>query len=235
MQRTREAAISTPHPAGSRNSLLAAMKKSDLDFINNKASQVNVPAGSVLEKPHEPIEAVFFPETGVFSVDGTTRSGFSMQIAMIGREGVTGTTLVLGNASSMHATVVHAEALAWKLSAQNFRLLLSKSLSARNSLLHYTGVLAGQVASAALASGRSTIPERLARWILQMHSRSDQMSFEATQDMIASIIGVRRQGITAALQNFERDNLIVPSRGKIEVLDQDGLMAASGGSYRDGD
>jgi CRP-like cAMP-binding protein len=218
-----------------RNALLNVLRPKDLEAIQGALSLVCVPAGVVLEKPYEPIKDVFFPETGVFSIDGMTRSGFSMQIAMIGREGVSGTALMLGNAGWAHTTVVHAEALAWKVPADEFKKLLARNLRLRNVLLRYTGIIAGQIASAALANGRSTIPERLARWILQMHSRIDGESFEATQEVIAGILGVRRQGITSALQVFERENLILPTRGRIEVLDYQGLVAASGGSYRDGD
>jgi CRP-like cAMP-binding protein len=218
-----------------RNALLHSLLPADIDLFLGMSTLVSIPVDTVLETPHARIEEVYFPETGVFSIDAMTRAGLSMQIAMIGREGASGTALVLGNASWAHTTVVHVEALAWKISAANFQNLLSKSLWTRNVLLRYTSVVAGQMASAALANGRSTVPERFARWILQMYSRTEGSSFEATQEVIAAILGVRRQGITAALQSFEKCNLVLSTRGRIEVIDHDGLIAASGGSYRDGD
>jgi CRP-like cAMP-binding protein len=218
-----------------RNSLISDLRSSDIQLFKKIASPVELNRGQILEVPQEPIRQAYFLEDGILSVEAMTRAGHSMQVAMIGREGVSGTALALGGFTWPHMTVVHIDATAWEIPAEKFHWFLSTSTRVRNSMLRYTGVLAAQIASTAIASGRSTILERLSRWICQMSGRIDGGHFEVTHEEIAEKLGVRRSGITDALHILEGQHLILSRRGQVEVIDRPGLVLASGGCYRDGD
>jgi CRP-like cAMP-binding protein len=218
-----------------KNVILSALAPADVTLLMSALTLVSLDVGQVLEFPHVDIENVYFLEGGVISVNGVTKSGLSMQIAIIGREGATGTALVLGNKSWAHTSVVQVPTPAWRLSVEDFYWLLSKSFRLRNVMLRYTGTLAGQIASTALANGRSTVRERLARWILQMQDRLDGNGLNVTHDAIADALGVRRPGITVALHILEGNHLVRSNRGRLVVIDREGLILASGGCYREGD
>lgn len=219
----------------SQNALVSVLNDDDSARFHASCARVTLQSGTVLESAWTDITHVYFPDTGVLSIEGNTANDVSMQIAMIGREGASGMTLLLGNTQWGHSTVVQAPAVAWAMETETFRQFVIDSPRFRNQLLRYAGTLAGQIASTALANGRSTVPERLARWILQMHSRIDGQPIEATHDRIAETLGVRRPGITDALHVLEGDGLIRSTRGQVEVLDRQGLIRATGGCYRRGD
>jgi CRP-like cAMP-binding protein len=218
-----------------KNFLLSALSPADMALLSDALVPITLDVGQILEFPQVDIEHVYFPESGVISVNAITKAGLSMQIAMIGREGATGTALVLGNKRWAHTAVVQVPTIAWRLSVEDFYWLLSKSFRLRNYMLRYTGTLASQIASTALANGRSTVLERLARWILQMQSRLNGNGLDVTHDTIADALGVRRPGITVALHILEGNHLIRSHRGRLVVIDREGLILASGGCYREGD
>jgi CRP-like cAMP-binding protein len=217
------------------NQILSVITSSEVPVLVDAMSLVILPVGSKLEASYQDIEHVYFPERGVLSVEATTSAGLSMQIAMIGREGASGMALVLGNMQWAQTTIAQTEVTAWKLRSDSFLSLISRNFRLRNALLRYTGVLAGQMASTALANGRANLTQRLARWILQMHSRLDCNSLEITHEAIAAALGVRRPGVTEALHILEGNHLVRATRGCIDVIDPDGLALATGGCYRNGD
>lgn len=223
------------HAVTSRNALISVLNHDDSARFHALCSPVTLQPGHVLERPWTDITHVYFPDSGVFSIEGNTADDVSMQIAMIGREGASGMTLLLGNSHWGHTTLVQATSVSWAMEAEAFRRFLAESSGFRTLLLRYVGTLAGQMASTALANGRSTVQERLARWILQMHSRLDGYPIEATHDRIAETLGVRRPGITDALHMLEGEGLIRSTRGQVQVLDRARLIRATGGCYRKGD
>jgi CRP-like cAMP-binding protein len=221
--------------SGSENLLLSAMKPEDVARFQSVSRFTELRALDTIEKPYEDIQTVFFPIRGVLSIEAVTRTGFAMQVAMIGSEGASGTALVLTNRSSTHTTRAHTDAAGWSVETPDFLALMSASFRFRNAMLRYTGIIAGQMASAALANGRCTVPQRVARWILQMHGRMGGNLLAITHDAIAECLGTRRPGVTNAMHVLEGRHLIRSSRSQIEILDRIGLIEASNGSYREGD
>jgi hypothetical protein len=217
------------------NSLLSMLSRGDADRLLKVAKIVELNARGVLEVPYEQIPVVLFPTCGILSVDAVTRSGFAMQIAMIGSEGASAMALTLGNNWWPHTTRAFTDVVGVSVEASDFRALLSASYQFRNAMLRYTSVVADQMASAALASGRCTIPQRLARWILQMQDRSKGRWLTTTHEEVAYCLGTRRAGVTMAVHVLEGQHLIRSTRAQIEVLDRAGLYEASSGCYRERD
>jgi CRP-like cAMP-binding protein len=135
----------------------------------------------------------------------------------------------------MHQAVVEFPVGALRISAESFEVLIARHFRLRNTMLRFTGELAAQIASTALANGRSTVRERVARWILQVSSRLDDTTIQVTHEAIAEALGVRRPGITDALQALEGDHAIRCRRGVLAVIDRRLLAILAGGYYRDGD
>jgi CRP-like cAMP-binding protein len=196
---------------------------------------VSLSRGTLLETPERPPTWVYFIEYGIVSVLARSARGQSLQVAMIGAEGATGSSLLLGSNRTVHQAMVEFPVRAWAMSVESFHALIPRNFKLRNKMLRYTGELAAQVAATALANGRCTVEERVARWILQVSSRLGGANIEVTHDRIGEALAVRRPSVTDALQILEGDQAIRAQRGMLTVLDRDLLAVLAGGYYRDGD
>ena len=183
----------------------------------------------MLEEPHEPIKHVYFMEAGLASV--VASNGYSIEVGIIGREGMTGLGIVMGDDRSTDKTFIQAAGSGLRMTADDLRLAMDKSKTLRVSLLRYARVFAVQFAQTAVANGRAKIEARLARWLLMAHDRFDHGPFPFTHEFLALMLGVRRSGVTVALHFLEGRGVIKASRGSITVLDRKALIAQSDPSY----
>jgi CRP-like cAMP-binding protein len=153
------------------------------------------------------------------------------EVGLIGREGMSGLTIVLGNHSSPHSTYMQAEGQGQRLRTTELRKAMQESPSLQASLLRYVQVFMVQTAHTAIANARAKLDERLARWILMADDRLDGASLPLTHEFLSLMLGVRRAGVTETIHALETLNLIKAARGEITVLDRKGVERKAGTSY----
>ncbi len=214
-----------------RNHLLATLSPEDFSLLQTQLEPIPLPVRTRLDVPNTPIEHAYFLEQGIASVVATTPRGRSIEVAIIGREGMTGTPLLLGTDSTSHEWFIQAPGEALRIRADDLRRAVAQSASLRNHLLRFVQAFTTQVAQTALSNGRDLIEERLARWLLMCHDRLDGNEVPTTHEFLSMMLGVRRQSVTETLQKLEDASLIQVARGRVIVLDRPGLEAAAGESY----
>lgn len=220
-----------PQPSFSRNRLLSILPSADFDRLRPDFQRLSLGFRQVLERPNEPIEHVYFLEPGVGSIVAVTTGGDRLEVGIFGPEGMSGLAVVQGSDRSPHETFVQVPAEAIRIAASALTQAFDESPSLRRILLRYAQAFAIQVAYTALANGRYSIDERLARWLLMCHDRVDSDTFPITHDFLALMLGVRRAGVTTALQSLEGSGVIKSLRGRLEILDREQLIKLAGGSY----
>lgn len=163
----------------------------------------------------------------VGDVDG--RSG--IEIGIIGREGVTGLAVIMATDRSPHETYMQVAGAGHRISAQALRNAMFQSRSLQQTLLRYAYAFGIQTAETAVANGRCSIEERLARWLLMALDRIDGVVVPLTHEFLATMLGVRRSGVSVALAALEAKNLVKPQRGLVLVSDRRGLEECANGAY----
>jgi CRP-like cAMP-binding protein len=218
-------------PPSSRNLLLASLSPADLGSLLPHLGPVDLPLRHVLEKPDKRVDAVYFPEAGFASVVAVQGKGTQVEVGLIGREGMSGLTIVLGNHRSPHSTYMQAAGEGQRIGTGELRKAMQQSASLHGSLLKYVQVFMTQTAHTAIANARAKLEERLARWILMADDRLDGKILPLTHEFLSLMLGVRRAGVTEALHALEAQNLIQPARGEIVVLNRKGIERKAGDSY----
>jgi CRP-like cAMP-binding protein len=218
-------------PAGTvfQNRLLNSLSPADLSLLRPLLKPIDLPMEMVLEVPNEPIPLVYFPESGIASV--VAGEGARIEVGLIGREGMSGLSIVMGDDRSVNSTFMQGGGAGFRVSTKDFGRALQKSDTLRLSLLRYAQVFSTQVAQTAVANGRAKLEARLARWLLMAHDRFDHEAFPFTHKFLALMLGVRRPGVTVALHFLEGYGLIKATRGLIAVVDRKGLEAHADASY----
>jgi CRP-like cAMP-binding protein len=173
---------------------------------------------------------VFFIESGVASVIADADEKMAVELGIVGREGMTGLGVVYGDLESPYQTIMQVEGAAMMVEADHLRELIDQRADVRAIMLRFARAFSIQVASTALANGRSKLDERLARWLLMVADRAGS-HFPITHEFISIMLGVRRSGVTLAIQILEEKGYIKASRGSIVILDRQGLLSSSNGAY----
>lgn len=206
------------------------MSKVDLARLSPSLELVELRLRQPIEKAHEPIEHVYFPESGIISVVAKVGSD-EIEAGLIGREGMSGIAVLLGNHHSPNDAYVQMEGSAQRLTARRFRSALRDSKSLQHLLQRYAHVFMVQIAQTAFANGKARIEDRLARWLLMAQDRQDEADLPLTHEFMAIMLGVRRPGVTDALHELESKGLIRAKRASIRIIDRKGLVALAGGTY----
>jgi CRP-like cAMP-binding protein len=208
-----------------RNQLLLSLRADDLTRLKPALQPIDLPVRTVLEEAGVPIEFVYFMESGFASV--VTGSRVQIEIGLIGREGMSGLSVVMGDDRSVNQTFMQADGSALRMTADDLREALHDSPTLHSNLLRYAQAFAVQTSQTALVNGRATLERRLARWLLMAHDRFDHNDFPVTHQFIALMLGVRRAGVTNALHILEGEHLLKARRGQITIVDRKGLEALS--------
>ncbi|KAB0266212.1 Crp/Fnr family transcriptional regulator [Microvirga brassicacearum] len=217
--------------AGVRNQLLSFLSDNDYALIQPYLEAVDLERGAVVSRPNEPFEYVYFPEHLVTSVVATTRDRHRIEVGIFGREGVSGTSLLLGVDRTPHETFVQVPGPALRIRTESFQRVIGQSASLHQLLLKYVQVFNVQVAQTALSHGGYSIPSRLARWLLMCHDRLDGNNLHLVHDFLALMLGVRRSGVTEQLHVLEGVHAISAKRGVITIKNRGKLLEAAGESY----
>jgi CRP-like cAMP-binding protein len=217
-------------PWTSRNRILAGLTEARLALLAPHLAPVELELRMVLEVPGEPIAHVYFPASGVISVVAVGTDKRRIEVGLFGRDGMSGLAVVLGDDRSPHETLVQVPGFGHRLAADALREAMADA-PLRDHLLHFAQAFSVQTAYTALANGRHNIEERLARWLLMCHDRGEGDALALTHDFLATMLGVRRAGVTVALHMLEGRGLIKATRGRIQVLDRGDLERAATGLY----
>lgn len=224
--------MSPSRPASAGNSLLAALPRKDrLHFIAG-CDEVALVVSEVLCEPDCPIRHVYFPTGGFISLVAAIDGSSHLEVGLIGSEGMIGTALVLGVATSPLRALVQGAGSSLRMDAPSFRRELARCPALRDTLGRYLHVRMAQLANAIACNRFHVIEARLARWLLMTQDRMHTDALHITHDFLAPILGVRRVGVTRAATSLQKHGLISYRRGNIAIIDRPGLMAASCGCYQ---
>jgi CRP-like cAMP-binding protein len=214
-----------------RNQILTGLLASDYSILEPDLELVSFGVRDALEVAGKPIDYVYFPENGMVSVVAVGGPDWQIEAGVIGREGMTGFSLVLGDDHSPYATFVQIVSHGTRIRTETLRRALDRSDSLRQSLLRFAAAFMVQIAHTALANGRAKLDQRLARWLLMAHDRAEDDKLALTHELLALMLGVRRAGVTTALRELENRSLIGKNRGHIMMLDRAGLERHAAGFY----
>ncbi len=214
-------------PLPAVNRLLAALPRADARRFQANASPVVLTRGEVLSKIGQPILHVHFPTTGLISQVTSIIGNSSLEIGLIGDEGMLGISLALGIGVAPLGAVVQSTGSSLRMDTASFRRELERGPALRRVLNRYLHVLMGQFAQAAACTRFHVVEARLARLLLMTNDRAHSDTFHVTHEVLAQMLGVRRVGVTKAATSLQELDLIRYRRGNIEILDRSGLEAAS--------
>lgn len=213
------------------NHMLLALSTADFGLLAPHLSATRLGLRRSLEDANKPIKHVYFPEDGIVSVVAASTRDRQSEVGLIGREGMTGINVVMGDDRSPHLSYVQVAGQGQRMKADDLRQAMHDSASMRNCLLHFAQAFMVQAAHTAVANGRGKLEDRLARWLLMVHDRVKGNELPLTHEFVALMLNVRRAGVTEALQGLSRKGLVSAKRGQIVVNDRAGLVAKANGLY----
>lgn len=216
--------------ASVRNRLLSALNPDDFARLQPDLEPVALDLRHWLIEAGEPIQHITFPEQGIVSILADTSQG-RIEVGMIGPEGMAGLPVVLGIERSPPSYMVQAAGEALHITAPDLRTAIRRSLSLHARFLRYAHTFMVQTAQTAYVNAGFGIEARLARWILMTDDRLEREDLPLTHDLLSMMLGVRRPGVTTAVQNLEGNRLIRAKRGHITVLDRTGLEGVAESAY----
>ncbi|MDQ3810213.1 MAG: Crp/Fnr family transcriptional regulator [Chloroflexota bacterium] len=218
-------------PNAPQNHLLRALSVQDFSRLEPQLELVFLPMGTRLIEPNTPIEHVYFLDEGIASVVATTPQGRRIEVGIVGREGLTGMPILLGTNRTPHECFVQTTGSALRIRADDLRRAMASNPWLQQHLLRFVQAFMIQMGQTALSNGSHVIEQRLARWLLMCHDRVDGDGLSTTQEFLSLMLGVRRAGVTLAMQALEGRGLISTKLGQITVVDRAKLEAAAGDSY----
>ncbi len=184
-----------------------------------------------LSQPGRIIDRVYFLESGVASIVSHVRHDPQVEIGLVGRESVANMAALMGTDQSPNETVMQLAGAGFGMDVEPAREAMRQSAALTQTLLRHAHVHMVQMGSTVLANGRGSVAERLARWLLMARDRVDEEDLKLTHEFLSVMLGVRRSGVTVALQELERRGLVEGRRGVVRILDRDALEDIANGYY----
>jgi CRP-like cAMP-binding protein len=205
------------------NFLLAALPDPEWQRWRVLLEKVDMPLGQVLYESGATLTHIYFPTTSIVSLLYVMENGASAEIAVVGREGLVGVSLFMGGESTPSRAVVQSAGHGYRLRAQSMKDEFDRAGPVLHLLLRYTQALITQMAQTAACNRHHTLDQQLCRWLLLSLDRLHTNELSMTQELIANMLGVRREGVTEAASKLQQAGLISYARGRITVLDRPGL------------
>lgn len=219
-------------PNRQRNRLLGALSNADLALLQPHLQRTPLKFRQPLQMANRKIRTVYFPESGIASVVAASRGEHRQaEVALIGREGMTGIALLHGVDRSPCDVFIQVEGEGHSIPADALREAMRQSTTLTECLLRFAHVFGVQSAYTALANSQGKIEERLARWLLMAQDRVESDELLMTHEFLALMLGVRRAGVTGTLQHLEMKGMVETARGAVTVKDREGLQECADGLY----
>jgi len=206
-----------------KNQLLASLPTVEWKRWSESLEAVEMPLGQVLYEPGVALNYVYFPLTSIVSLLYVMENGASAEIAVVGNEGIVGVSLFMGGESTPSRAVVQSAGAGCRLKAQVMKDEFNKAGPVLHLLLRYTQALITQMSQTAVCNRHHTLDQQLCRWLLLSLDRLEGDELVMTQELIANMLGVRREGVTEGALALQKLGLIKYARGHITVLDRPGL------------
>jgi CRP-like cAMP-binding protein len=210
-----------------KNRLLAALPAAEFALMAKNLTPVDLDFGETLHRHGDVIEQVYFVETGFISALTVLLDGHPLEIGLIGAEGIAGFSVVLGGKTSYAETMCQTGGKAYRMPAAALKEVFQNAPHLRDLILRYVLLFQVQVAQTAACNAHHDLEQRLARWLLSAHDRTDGAELSLTQDLIAVMLGVRRATVSLAASTLQRAGVIRYQHGKITIVDRIGLENAA--------
>jgi CRP-like cAMP-binding protein len=207
------------------NHLLAALPTEDLERLVPSLTLVPLPLGEALYEAGSKLRHVYFPTTSIVSLLYVMADGASAEIAVVGNEGLIGVSLFMGGETTPSRAVVQSAGHAYQLTGKLLKEEFTRGGAMQHLLLRYTQALLTQMAQTAVCNRHHSLDQQLCRWLLLSLDRLPSNELVMTQELIANMLGVRREGVTEAAGKLQEAGVIQYSRGRITVLDRPALEA----------
>ena len=208
-----------------QNHLLARLPEADYQRIASKLEPMELELGHVLYQNAQRLEYLYFPTTAMVSLLYTMADGMTAEVGITGNEGVVGIALFLGDDTAPNQAVVQIKGTALRLSASTVQAEFKRGEAFQYVLLRYTQALITQISQTAICNRLHPVEQRFCRWILLSHDRVKADELEMTQELIATMLGGRRESVTVAAGRLQDRGLLRYARGHITILDRPGLEA----------
>jgi CRP-like cAMP-binding protein len=227
-RRNIASALNDPH----QNHLLDALPAADYDRLASHLELIPLKLGEVLYESGAKLRYVYFPTTSIVSLLYVMEDGASAEIAIVGNEGILGISLFMGGDTTPSRAVVQSAGYAFRMKSELLKVEFRRFGPTMHLLLRYTQALITQMAQTAVCNRHHSVDQQLCRWLLLSLDRLQSNELSMTQELIANMLGVRREGVTEAAGKLQAAELISYRRGTITVLDRPGLEAQSCECYQ---
>ena len=209
------------------NQILAAMPEAERARLFPHLTLIHLARGTVLNESGVALQHIFFPTNAIVSLLHVTADGSSAEIAVVGNEGAVGVSLFMGGESTPGRSIVQSAGYAYRLAGERLKQEFGRHAEMLHVLLRYTQSLITQMAQTAVCNRHHSLDQQLCRWLLLSLDRTTGNEMTMTQEFIASMLGVRREGVTESAGKLQKDGAIRYARGKITVLDRAQLERCS--------
>jgi CRP-like cAMP-binding protein len=210
-------------PRPEQNHILDALPPAERERLFPYLKLVALPLGKVLYESGDRLQHIYFPTDSIVSLLYVLADGASAEIAVVGNDGAIGVALFMGGETTTNRAIVQSSGFAYKLTGARLKREFNRHGEALNILLRYTQALITQMAQTAVCNRHHSVDQQLCRWLLLSLDRLSSSQLNMTQELIANMLGVRREGVTEAAGKLQKLGVIVYSRGQIEVLDREAL------------
>jgi CRP-like cAMP-binding protein len=223
--------MTSPIRTPNTNRLLAALPPDDRARLTSGAERVRLPNGRILFEAGEPVRHAYFPLSGMVSILSVTPGGKSVEVAVVGSEGMVGLPAILGEGNSPYQAMVQLPLEAIRVSARTLRSEFDRGGRLKELLLGHALTLLTQITQSASCHRFHTVEQRLAQWLLTTRDRAGSDHFHLTQEFLSFMLGVPRTSVTGLAVSMQTKGLIAYSRGRITILDAKGLESISCDCY----
>lgn len=210
-----------------QNELLRGLKGFPAGGQQNRLRLVKLTKGEVLHLPGDPLDHVYFPETAVLALTAETHAGESVDVVLVGKEGVAGAFEACGSRQSFTRTTVQIAGEAWRLSATHYREMFDQTPALRTAVHKHVELLLVEARQFVACNALHTVENRLARTLLDIVDRLGGAKLPLTQDALANLLGVQRTTIAGAVSTLQKGGILRSGRGYLEIVDIDALEAVS--------
>ena len=209
------------------NRLLAQLSDADYELLRPHLKSVELDYKAVLYAPGQPIEFVYFIESGVGSLVNTMQNGDAAEVGTIGNEGIVGLPVLFGDGTAPTGIYMQVPGAGSRMPARIFAEQVNLSKSLRSAFLHYAAAFFNQVAQSAACVTFHPLEKRCCRWLMMTRDRMPTDEFMLTQEFLAMMLGVRRSSVNAAMRSLQRKGLVSYRRGHVTILDRKQLQASA--------